>query len=236
LALAVILYNTVKLTLNDRRMRRVGIETPVLAVALIFALYTFPTKYMIATTALAIVIFLLTKSFTAILGVVVGAILLRLFIDYSDPDIRAIADAATKPSMYTADNEGFQPKDPISIHQRIASNKDEAPLKPKAEITGVLESPNILDALQLSDVLPSERGSSKMTLPASVKAPEIIPTPAELTPQMSESQVPMIANPMLQNGPDTDSISTALVSKGTALILGNPSSQMESLSMGPSNY
>lgn len=217
-------------------MARVGIESAVLAVALIFALYTFPTKYMIATTTLAIVVFLLTKSFTPVLGVVVGAILLRVFIDYYNPDIRAKADASTTPSMYTVNTEGFQPKDPISVHQRIASNKGEAPLKPTSNITGVLESPNILNALQLSEVVPSENGSSRMTLPASVKAPEIIATPAELTPQMSESQVPMIANPMLQNGPDTDSISTALVPKGTALIPGNPSSQIESLSMGPSKY
>jgi hypothetical protein len=217
-------------------MARVGLESAILALAVVYGLYTFPTEYMIATMVLAIVVFTLSKSVISVLGVVIGAILLRLFMKYSDPDVRRLADSYSNPSMYTVKPEGFQPKDPISVHQRIASNKGEAPLNPKAGITGVLESPNILNALQLSEVVPSERGSSRMTLPASVKLPEIIATPAELAPSMSESQVPMVANPMLQNGPDNDSISTALVSKGTSLITGHPSSEMGGVSLGPSTY
>jgi len=206
-------------------MAKVGLEAGILVVAVLFALYTFPTNYMTATAVVAVVVFILNKSVMAVLGVFVGAAVLRLFIT---PSYTPIAHAP----LQLTPSEGFvTPKDPISIHQRITSVKTGAPLAPLSNVTGILESPNILDSLQVSEVVPGEAGAAMRTLPASVKAPEIIATPPELSPQSSESQVPFKANPMLQNGEDVDSIITALISKGTSLFAGQPSSEIAGTKM-----
>jgi len=207
-------------------MAKVGLEAGILVLAVLFALYTFPTNYMTATAVVAVVVFVLNKSVMAVLGVFIGAAVLRLFIDVNPK-------RAYVPKVGSVGNESFAPapKDPISIHQRITSEKTGAPLAPLSTVTGVLESPHILNSLQVSEVVPGEMGATMKTLPASVKLPEIIATPPELSPQSSESQVPFKANPMLQNGEDTDSILTALVSKGTSLFAGQPSSELASAKM-----
>lgn len=218
------LRSYLKLEQHGRRMAKVGLEAGILVLAVLFALYTFPTNYMTATAVVAVVVFVLNKSVMAVLGVFIGAAVLRLFIDVNP---KRPAPKLPMP------NESFAPapKDPISIHQRITSQKTGAPLAPLSTVTGVLESPHILNSLQVSEVVPGEMGATMKTLPASVKLPEIIATPPELSPQSSESQVPFKANPMLQNGEDTDSILTALVSKGTSLFAGQPSSELASAKM-----
>ena len=206
-------------------MAKVGLEAGILVLAVLFALYTFPTNYMTATAVVAVVVFVLNKSVMAVLGVFIGAAVLRLFIN--------VSPKRPAPKVGSLANESFAPapKDPISIHQRITSEKTGAPLAPLSTVTGVLESPHILNSLQVSEVVPGEMGATMKTLPASVKLPEIIATPPELSPQSSESQVPFKANPMLQNGEDDESILTALISKGTSLFAGQPSSELASAKM-----
>jgi hypothetical protein len=126
--------------------------------------------------------------------------------------------------------EGFQPKDPISIHQRIAKEKNDVSSKLKVPvITGVLESPEILSSLQISKVGSAEEGGPMETQAASMKAPEIIPTPMELSPSSSDAKAPLMANPPLQNGPDTTGVATALATKGSTLMTGTPSSEVQAV-------
>jgi hypothetical protein len=72
------------------------------------------------------------------------------------------------------------------------------------------------------------------TLPASLKASEIIPTPPELTPTSTSVENAPLSNPVLQNGPDNDSIFTALIAKGTTLFKGQPAANEKGVSSGPS--
>jgi hypothetical protein len=191
---------------------------------------------MTATSVLGLLTYLLTKSVSTVAVIFIGAALLRLFMvpRAINP---ALPGSEMKASAYTEQQrEGFQAKDPISIHKRIEKNKAAAPLNPKtATITGVLESPEILDSLQISPVLPAEQGGAKHTLPATLKAPEIIPTPPELTPTSTSVEHAPSANPFLQNGPDIEGIFTALIAKGTALFKGQPSTDVKGASSGPSD-
>jgi len=213
-------------------MSKVGNEILVLVAAVLFALFTFPANYMAATSVIAVIIYIMSKSVAATAGVFIGIAVLRLLMT-SPTGAQSLPASEVKRSMYTdQQREGFQPKDPISIHQRIEKEKNGAPLKPAGNvITGVLESPNILDSLQISAVHPVEHGGSASTRPASIHAPEIIPTPPELTPSSSSSvEAVPISNPVLQNGHDHEGILTALVAKGTALFKGHPSTEVHGAS------
>jgi len=214
-------------------MTKVGNEILLLVPIVAFALYTFPVNYMTATSVLAVFMYVLTKSVNSVIGIFVGAILFSMFIKPSLP--QGPPGSQVQPSIYTQQQrEGFQAKDPITIHQRITANKVQTPAVPT--ITGVLESPNILDSLQISEVQPAEHGAALKTLPASIKAPEIIPTPPELTPPSTSMKSAPLSNPVLQNGPDNESVLTALISKGTALFKGQPSSEVDAAkTSGPSS-
>jgi hypothetical protein len=211
-------------------------EIVILAAAVVYGLLTFPTTYMTATSVGALLVYLATKSVSTVAIVFIGAALLRLFIvpRAINP---ALPGSEMKDSVYTKQQrEGFQAKDPISIHKRIEKNKAPAPLNPKtATITGVLESPEILDSLQISPVLPAEQGGAMHSRHAALKAPEIIPTPPELTPTSTSVEHAPVSNPVLQNGPDNEGIFTALIAKGTALFKGQPSTNVKGASSGPSD-
>jgi len=210
-------------------------EILILIAVVVYGLFTFPTSYMTAVAIVSLVAYVATKSVSTVAVLFIGAALLRLFIvpRAINP---ALPGSEVKVSMYSAQQkEGFQPKDPISIHQRLEKNKGKAPLNPKAStITGVLESPEILDSLQISPVLPAEQGGAMHALPANLKATEIIPTPPELTPTSTSVEAAPLSNPVLQNGPDHESMFTALVAKGTALFKGQPSANVKGVSTGPS--
>lgn len=211
-------------------MSEVRTEMFILLGAVLFALFTFPTNYMTATAVLALIAYLLSKSVVTVLGIFIGAAILRIFLPV---EMKSLPGSDVPISRYTEQQkyrgkEGFQPKDPISVHQRITSNKTGEPLKPLNTITGVLESPDILNSLQISAVLPVEQGGSMCTGPASLKAPEIIATPPELSPSSATvglKPAPQ-ANPVLQFGEDVEGVATALVTKGTALFNGHPSSNV----------
>lgn len=131
-------------------------------------------------------------------------------------DKKALSAEGSTRGFEAAATEGFQARDPVSVHERIASAKQ---VQGKVQnITGVLESPTILDNVPLKpmqeltyDALP---GAS---IPASAKARVIINPPAEgfvPAPKASEERL-LKRNPYLQNGEDDEGINAALISKGT---------------------
>ena len=210
-------------------------EIVILVAAVVYGLVTFPTTYMTATSVVGLLAYLATKSVSTVAIIFIGAALLRLFMvpRAINP---ALPGSEMKDSVYTKQQrEGFQAKDPISIHQRIEKNKTAAPLNPKTTITGVLESPEILDSLQISPVLPAEQGGAMHSRHAALKANDNIPTPPELTPTSTSVEHTPSANPFLQNGPDIEGIFTALIAKGTALFKGQPSTNVKGASSGPSD-
>jgi hypothetical protein len=213
-------------------MSKIGSEF-VLAIALgLYCFYAFPTAYSVGTMVVAAVAFIMTKSLKAVVGVFIGSILLRLLNGLLAPKTVIMAvKGVPPPSMYNGMMEGFQSKDPISVHQRIASQKGAAPLSPKVPvITGVLESPHILDSLQVSEVLPPEQGAAMKTVPSSVAGPDSIPTPSEYSSPDKVMKPPPVA--LLPNGPDNSAVVTALATKGTSLFGGHPSSEVKGTTVG----
>lgn len=192
-----------------------GLEVILLVVFFLYGLVSYKRNYLLVTTAIAVVTYMVTKSIHVAVGVLIGSFVLFQFN-------QVMAPPPTKPDP-VGYSEGFQAKDPISIHQRIKTTavNQVAP----SMITGVLESPDILDNLQITNMSPSEEGSSRRVQPAGATggvAP--ISTPKDSADQLPasgsyERRVP-IANPPLQNGPDNQGILTALIAKGTALFTG----------------
>jgi hypothetical protein len=192
---------------------KMGVEVILLAVFFLYGLVSYKRNYLLVTTAIAVVAYMVTKSIHVAVGVLIGSfVLFQLNNVMAPPPIRQ------EPVGYS---EGFQAKDPISIHQRIeaAANKQQPP----SMITGVLESPDILDNLQIAKL--DEAGAARRVQPAGAKGvAEPIPTPKDSADELPasgsyERRVP-IANPPLQNGPDNQGILTALIAKGTALFTG----------------
>jgi len=191
--------------------QKLGVEVILMAVFFLYGLVYYKRNYLLATCAIAVGAYLVTQSIHVTIGVLIGSFVLYQFNYIMTP-------AVSQPTGYNI-NEGFQARDPISIHQRIEAAKKEQ-VKPSS-IVGVLESPSILDNLHLG---PSEEGGSKRTQAAGVTGSQPIPTPAseQLPAEGSyENRVPK-ANPPLQNGPDNQGVLTALVSKGTGLFGGQP--------------
>jgi len=115
-------------------------------------------------------------------------------------------------------NEPFQVKDGPSVAARLQEVRQAAPLAPKVEPTGVLESPEILNSENLVGMkgLAAEAvpGAS---IPASAKARVAIYTPEERTVEATGMRVTTpLENPVLQNGPDLDGVLSALMKTGAA--------------------
>jgi len=198
---------------------KVKMEIILSFLAALFAMYSFPTGYLALTAVLTIVAFCVTESHDAVLGTLVVMIFLRVITTVleptsSKPSYGAIGGPVGGPVVGVV--EGFQPRDPVSIHQRLAEDKQVAPKVDK--IFGVLESPNILNSLQISGIPDGEQGASSKTMPAVPGAYETIRTPAEgIVPNIFSQDITPRGNPYLNNGPDNLAIDTALVKSGTKL-------------------
>lgn len=176
---------------------------------LLVGIYVFvaqPFATTIATAGISVLLYAVTKSEAIVLGFMLASLFIR--------DInRLFIPTAADPVGY----EGFQTRDAQSVHTRLEEINTRAPLAPKVEtITGVLESPHILDntPLMSMDVKDGVPGAS---IPASSKGYPSIKPVAESNipvPNGSVDTVPM-ANPVLQNGPDNRSVNTALLDEGT---------------------
>jgi len=156
----------------------------------------------LATLGLSIILFVATKSEGLVLAFMLSTLFLKLFnAMVRNPEPMGI--------------EAFQARDAPSIHTRLEEVRAPAPLEPKApSITGVLESPNILNnmPLQAMDTLTKD-GVPCTSIPASAKARVLIYPKAEgFVPAMNMSQEnSMRAAPYLQEGMDSEGEAAALV-------------------------
>jgi len=200
---------------------KVKMELLLSTLVAIYAVLTFPTGYLLLTAVMSLAAFIFTESHFSVLGVLVVMTVLRI--------LNIVLNTTIEPTKYgtvtgpvggnVVAAEGFQAKDPVSIHQRLEGNKKGAPLNPKVQnIQGVLEAPSILSALQISQLDPSERGATTNTLPAMVGITEPIRTPMEgFVPNVAspDNGAPR-GNPFLQGGADEEGVATAL-NKNAAL-------------------
>lgn len=183
-----------------------------------YSLYSQPIGSALTAIGLAAIIFAVTKSLSGALVILVAAL---FFKNYSNifgakPQPFVPYEVATAASV-----EAFQVKDPVSVQARIESVKREGPLAPKVQvITGVLESPSILDNTPLKgmDELSSE-GVPGASIPASAKARALIYPPSEATVPAPKESIFMGLkdNPYLQTGQDRLAEEVSLAQKGTDL-------------------
>jgi hypothetical protein len=210
---------------------KVKMEFVLSFLAALYAVYNFPTGYLLLTGVITILAFCTTESYHAVLGALLLMIILRIITTILEPgNSREVYGAVGGPIGGTVRAvENFQPKDPISIHQRLADDKKAA--NPVDKIYGVLESPQILDSLQITAIDETDKGASRTTLPAYPGAYEPIRTPAEgIVPNIFSHNITPRGNPYLQNGPDAGAIDTALVKSGTKL---HANSDFAGVSVGP---
>jgi hypothetical protein len=188
-----------------------------LLAALLYIFYTEPSEKALLVAIAAVAAWVTLKSCNAGFAVIAAFYILKLYNAAADVSA-APAEQALKRGP-VAPLSGY-PKDPASVQARIEAVKGGAPLQPKVEtITGVLESPTILDAapLQPLDKLASE-ALPGATIPASAKARVAIYAPPEDTvAKDASSEKAPLANPYLQAGPDDEGTLTALIPKGTDL-------------------
>jgi hypothetical protein len=190
---------------------------------------------MLVLTALAVVgMYMYTKS----MRVVVGTFVLMIALDWLNKSLNPKVKVSSQIANLIKNIEpveGFQVKDPVSIHQRIIGVKKEQPLQPKvSQVMGVLESPEILDSLQISEI-DSDEGASSVTLPASLTGNVSIRTPSEGSVAREVSpDLALRGNPFLQNGEDDTAVSTALSKKGSELLMTQGAGEVGGTTVGPS--
>jgi hypothetical protein len=162
----------------------------------IFAVQTLPTA--LATVGLSLVLYAITRSE----GIILGFMLATLFVKQYNALFKAPEPVGI---------EAFQAKDAPSIHTRIETARIPAP---KVEaITGVLESPSILNnmPLQAMDQMMKD-GVPCTSIPASAKARVLIyPKTEGFVPAPSASmENTMRAAPYLHGGADDAGVNDAL--------------------------
>jgi hypothetical protein len=194
---------------------RVKMELVLSTLLALYAVIVFPSGYLILTAVVSVLAFLFTKSYFGVLGALLVMVFLNILKTMLLPTIESTRyGAITGPSGGAIKGvEAFQPKDPVSIHQRLATGKKGEPLQPKVnKIQGVLGAPSILNSLQISQIDSFESGASTQTLPATVGINENIRTPAEgFVPNVPSPDLGAPrGNPYLQNGEDKEGVSKAL--------------------------
>jgi len=197
-------------------MKKVAIELILIGVCALGIFLFFPVPTMLATFVIAGIAYFITKSCSVALGVLVAASVLHAFNILMKPVPAVPIYSSTEDRDSEMSAEGFQPRDPISVHQRITANKTAEPLKQTgAGITGVLESPHILSSLELRSSSHEERGAAAKAMPAGVKENFRIRTVEEASMPPSDSEAKPVMAPYLQNGPDKEAELDALIKKGT---------------------
>lgn len=165
----------------------------------IFAVQTFTTA--LATTGLSVVLYSITKSEGLVLAFMLATIFVKEYNNlFKNPEPVGI--------------EAFQVKDAQSIRTRLETVRAQPPLAPKVEaITGVLESPNVLDnmPLQGAEQLTKE-GAPCTSIPASAKARVLIyPKTEAFVPARNASVENNLREvPHLYGGMDNEGVADAL--------------------------
>jgi hypothetical protein len=204
-------------------MRELEKYAPFVIIPLVlYTLYVTTLGVAMMTIGFAAILFALTKSKLVFLAVLLLA-----------PFVAPLMRRTVEP----VGMEGFQARDPINVQTRLEAVKTSAPLHPKQElpadynilnssakhvdvVTGVLESPDILDNTPLMEIEQiGKDGLPGVTIPASAKARVLIYPPAEDSvpaPRESIKHDPM-SNPYLQTGQDRLAEEVSLAQKGTEL-------------------
>ena len=114
-----------------------------------YAVVSFPPGYLLLTAIVSIAAYAFTESYFSVVGVLIVMSVLRLLKSTLLPTIESSRYGAINgPDGSVKGAEGFQPRDPVSIHKRIEEGKKGAPLQPKGDgVQGVLEAPSILSSL-----------------------------------------------------------------------------------------
>lgn len=174
-----------------------------------------PFATTLATAGISVLLFAVTKSEAIVLGFMIASLFVRqinqLFIPTSPVGI-----------------EAFQARDAASVHTRIQTVAQKPP--PIQAITGVLESPDILDNTPLM-AMDGTHGVPGASIPASSRGRALINPLAEgfqNTPNASLDTNP-VANPVLQYGEDNDAVDTAMIDEGTDMPIEVPSSDMAAM-------
>jgi len=159
----------------------------------IFAVQTLYTA--LATTGLSLILFAITKSEGIVLAFMLATLFIKQFnMLFTSPEPVGI--------------EAFQTKTAPSIQARLEDVRTTVPLAPKVQnITGVLESPTILDnmPLQAMDTLTKE-GVPCTSIPASAKARVLIYPKTEgfIPARNMGAENSMREAPYLQGGVDSE--------------------------------
>ena len=207
-------------------MKKVSTELILLGLSILGVFLFFPVNTMLLTYVLAGVAYLVTRSYTVALGVLIAMAAFHTFNVLMKPTVAVPVYSERRVLDVT---ETFQPRDPISIHQRIAANKVEQPLKPKVPtITGVLESPEILSSFEVRSMGDEDRGAAGSALPADLGANTRIHTVPESFVPNEVSGEKRLMEPFLQDGPDVTAVLTALIKKGTEMKT-QPASELAAL-------
>ena len=176
----------------DKNMLSAGI--------LLVGLYIFAVQRLttaLATVGLSVALYAITHSE----GIVLGFMLATLFVKEFNSLFKAPEPVGI---------EGFQARNAQSVHTRLEDVKVVAPKV--AAITGVLESPSILDnmPLQAMDTLTKE-GVPCTSIPASAKARVLIYPKAEgFIPMRNDSENTLREAPYLHGGMDNEGLTDAL--------------------------
>jgi hypothetical protein len=174
---------------------------------LLVALYIIvaqPLATTLATAGISVLLFAVTKSEALVLGFMVATIFIRdlnrLFIPRAEP----------------VGVEGFQARDPVNVNTRIEAVSQKQPHV--QNITGVLESPDILDNTPLM-AMDGGDGVPGASIPASSKGRALIHPVAEgfVAPPNGSVDANPMANPYLQNGEDDEAVESAMMDRGTDL-------------------
>jgi hypothetical protein len=175
----------------------------------LYILYVQPFKVAFFSLLLAAVVLALTNSFEYTAALLAFSAALGGFNQFMDPTPFAPVGI-----------EGFQAKDAVSVQTRLEDVRQAAPLAPKIDaVTGVLESPSILDNVPLNPAQPltSDAAPGK-SIPASAKARVLIyPVPEGFVANQGVQDKPVMENPYLQNGPDAEGVETAMIGDGTEM-------------------
>lgn len=214
---------------------KVKSEVVLVFIAALYIVLTFPLGLMGLTAAISIAVFVVYNSLIYVFAVLGLMIVARFLTVLLRPDpLSNVAGFKGLLDGFQNKKEGFQAKDPVTVHQRIVDEKAAGPLNPKVEdVTGVLESAKILDSLQISNLNKAESGGSSSTLPASLNGLPPIRTPREeeIIKNTFNDLGPR-GNPFLQNGTDDTSVNTALSSRGADLKIEQGAGDVPSTTVG----
>ena len=221
-------------------MSQKNLLTAVLAVLAAYLYMGQPMTSLLLGLVVAAAVNLYTKNVMLALAAAIGVAMIQSMNGaarpYSGMGIdRPALTAVESTRGYEAATEGFQgqAQGPTAVHERLTAVK-QVPSKVQ-NITGVLESPSILDNVPLKPMQELTYDATPgASIPASAKARVIINPPAEgFVPAPKASQERAVKEQTyLQNGEDDEGVDTALIAKGTDMVPEVPANELPATMAG----